>query len=361
MRTIQMKTRTWTGTWMAAAAGVSMMCVTGSDAAMVHYYNFDEGSGSNVLDQVAVNPRHGVFGAGKDTANDWVASPLIGGGTALQFNGVRGDGNLDNGQDTDPKSASFDVVNFGNDSSFGLASAGTIMWWYRQDPGPSGADINDIAINNELNANWLIVKGGDTDGQGTSYILHNQPSQSLHLRMELVGASGTDRLRTAGNVVPFDGTWVHIAFAWDTSGGGPLIIYLNGVEAASTTGFGGANITPANVYLGGDPVHTGNGRGFIGAVDELKFFDTFLGEAGVQAEMAMVPLPGPPFTQVRVGPTTFLQFDSLAGSNYVLQVSNAVSVVFRDAGTSILGDGGTQRLYDPNGFDAAAQYRILEE
>ena len=69
-----------------------------------------------------------------------------------------------------------------------------------------------------------------------------------------------------------------------------MFIYSNGTEVASTTGFGGSAVNPnANVYLGGDPVHTGNGRGFIGVVDELKFFDTFLDAAAVQ--QAMIPEP----------------------------------------------------------------------
>jgi hypothetical protein len=38
-----------------------------------------------------------------------------------------------------------------------------------------------------------------------------------------------------------------------------------------------------------------------------------------------------------------------------------VTVVFQDAGASIVGDGGTQRLYDPNGYAATNAYRILEE
>ena len=361
MKKIQMKTNRWTATVIAAAAAACFLCAAGSQAAMIHYYNFDEGAGTNVFDQVITNPQHGTFGAGKNPTNDWVDSPLIGGGTALQFNGVRGDGILDDPQvhptrlDREPQGPKNDVVRFGSDASFALTSTGTIMFWMRQDPGPDGdgsAYGEAGAINNPDNSNWLVVHGSDP----FSYLLHNQPNAAYHGRIELNGGPNI----AAPSPLPV-GTWVHFVVGWN-SGENSVRLWVDGdLVGNSADAWSGLNDQGGPFVLGGHDSHTGTGRGFLGAIDELKIFDELLDNAAVQAEMASIPLPGPGFETVTVGPTTFLQFDSEVGRDYVLQVSNSTSVVFVDAGVSIVGDGGTQRLYDPNGFDNTAQYQILGE
>ncbi len=355
MKKIQIKTNRWTATVIAVAAAVCFLCAASSQAAMIHYYNFDEGAGSNVFDQVESNPQHGTFGEGKDPASDWVDSPLIGGGTALQFNGVRGDGNGDDGgaQDRDPQSTAEDVGRFGNDSSFVLTPDGTIMFWMRQDPGPNG-DLDyptGGAVDNPLNANWIIVHGEDP----FTYVIHNQPSQGINARVELNGGPNI----ATPTPLPVD-RWVHLAIGWNASSNSVRLWVDGELESSSADSWDGLTDAGGPFVLGGHDCCTGSGRGFVGAIDELKVFDELLDLAAVQAEIASVPLPGPGFETVTVGPATFFQFDSAAGSKYVLQVSNSTSTVFVDAGVSIVGDGGTERLYDPNGFDNEAAYQILE-
>jgi len=267
-----------------AAAGIAQA----GGVTMTHYYNFNEGSGTNVFDQVATNPQHGEFSFMKSDS-DWTTGHSGGG---LQFNGVRGDGIADDPpvhgtrRDRMPLGPTGDVVYFGDDTSFALVNRGSIMFWMRQDPGPDGDGTgygNDGALNNPDNANWIIAKGNDP----FNYIVHNQHNYT-GMRFEWRAAGDVASARGSGLLAVEE--WVHVAATWD-SDSDEKHLYVNGV-LEDTQGFGGIDQDwGGNFVVGGHDAHTGAGRGFLGKIDELRVFDGLLTQSEVQTYMS-IPEPG---------------------------------------------------------------------
>ena len=345
-------------------AGVTMAAVT-AQSALLHYYRFDEGSGLATADEVSTNPQDGTLLGGMDATDSWIASGLSNGVTALLFRGVRGDGVFDNepnfDQDLEPRGPANDAVDFGSDSSFNLTNEGTIMMWYRQDPGPSGSNITDIAVNNIHNANWIIYKAPDPPDP---YIFFNQPSQDINLAFEGKAENPDDRIKLRSpDPIPV-GEWVHIAASWTTNGGllglGQAVLYTNGVGVTTNDAFVGMLSGDGSFYLGGQPVHTGNGRGCYGAVDELKIFDTFMDAAAVQAEMPIVPAAPPgtvAFTPEPVVDAIIMSLVTSEGKSYELQAaSDLVLGDWTAVGPTLEGNGEVMKFYEPDG-DPSNSYR----
>ena len=349
------------------AAGLLVGALS-AQSALIHYYRFDEGAGLFTADEIVANSQDGTLLSGMDAVDSWIPSGVPGefgganAGSALVFTGVRGDGNFDVPdppftEDQSPNGVPNNAVNFGNDSSFNLANEGTIMFWYRQDPGPSGSDLSDIAVNNPYNANWIVLKSGG----GMPYIIQHQPSQGLNMRFE---GKLPPFPFTAATVVQSPGPlptgkWVHYAVSWSTTAGptgyGDVIIYSNGVAVADTiigifTGLGEA---PSNFVLGGEPSNTGTGRGCACAVDELKVFDNFLDAAGVQAQMAVrpsAPARTVSFSEIVQKPPSF-SFETRVGRTYSVEVATDLAGGdWAASGPSYAGDGSVLTHYDTDGL-----------
>jgi len=353
------------GLWMLVAA------VSGP-AALVHYYRFDEGGGTQTKDEVKTNSQDGTFGAQLDPASAWISSPLVNGGNALQFPGVRGDGIKDSPpvhitrRDRVPLGPQNAYVQFGPDASFDLTNEGTIMMWYRQDPGPDGDGSSpyggDGAINNPDNANWIIYKGPVGIDP---YVFHHQPSQGLGLRFE--GKMGEIDLRSPSPLPT--GEWVHIATTWTKTGGyygdGESFLYVDGVEVAVNDGFNGLLTATGSLYVGGQPGQTGSGRGCLGGVDELKIFDTALTAQEVQAEMAIVPAAPEgtiPWVPDPVTGAVIMSLSTKANKNYQLKrATDLVAGNFIPVGPLVEGTGDPVSFYDPDGDPAGSyQFEILD-
>ncbi len=361
--------------YMVPAAGLCMLAAAvGVQAALVHYYRFDEGGGTQTRDEVSTNPQDGTFGADLDPAEAWIPSTLPNGGNAIQFPGVRGDGIFDNPIvsmtrfDRNPQGPNFAYVEFGPDASFDLTDEGTLMCWYMQYPGPDGDGTSpygaDGAINNPDNANWIFYKGPIGE-PGDPYVFHNQPSQHLNLRFE--GKLGQIDLRSR-NPLPVE-EWVHIAATWTKTGGyygdGESFLYVNGEEVAVNDGFGGMRTVFGKFYIGGQPGQTGTGRGCLGAVDEVKVFDTYLSQAEIQA--AMVIEPANVQETVSWNPDTvddaiIMSLLTKASKNYQLRrTTDLVAGNFAPVGPTIKGTGDIVTFYDPDGDPTSSyQFEILD-
>jgi len=80
-----------------------------------------------------------------------------------------------------------------------------------------------------------------------------------------------------------------------------------------------------------------------------------------------VTIPGPPqplpiaeVTDIFLTDTHIIQFESNLGIDYKLQyLASGTSNVWIDAGSFVIGTGGTMALYDPDGYSASKTYRVL--
>ncbi len=365
MGNIQVKMNRWTATVIAVAA--CFVCAASAQAVMIHYNNFDEGAGSDEYAQVGTNPQNGTFGEGKDPNSDWITSPLVGGGTALQFFGVRGDGIEDDPRvhperkDRVPHGPKNDVVRFGDDASFALTEAGTIMFWMRQDPGPDGDGSGygaDGAVSNPDNSNWIIVRGTDP----FSYLIHNEPSQGMPGRLQLDG--GPDS--TTPTPLPV-GDWVHLAYGWDASVNSTRLWVDGELVGNNANAWNGLNDHGGPFVLGGHDVHTGTGRGFLGASDELKVFDELLDNDAVQNAMfpvvvADVPIVFPgagKFTAIDATRDVHLTLTGDPGVAYDLETTTGLPAdAWTYSGLSVTGAAGAVQISDPSGSDSNKSYRL---
>ena len=68
----------------------------------------------------------------------------------------------------------------------------------------------------------------------------------------------------------------------------------------------------------------------------------------------------PPITTFTRGDVTGLEFSSTSGHVYKLDYTVPPETYPVDTGVRIVGDGGTQTAYDPEGFDTGKVYRVLD-
>ena len=95
----------------------------------------------------------------------------------------------------------------------------------------------------------------------------------------------------------------------------------------------------ATFLLGGQSATTGLGRGFIGCVDELKIYDTFLDASGVQQAMLLQPLTAG-ILSMGFREVVALEFESRLGVLYLLQSTDDATQPFISTGAMLFGDGG---------------------
>lgn len=239
-----------------------------SNAALVAYWNFNEGSGTTAAD-FSPNGNDGTLGG--NVSPNWVAGHTGGAGDfALNFplfpstTWVRV-----------PASASFDTI----------TSQFTIATWVRE----TGTNYygNMFITKNEftgagLNRRWYWQNGSGGDQQ--NYV-GSDFGTGWNAWIGLGGASA----------LPLN-EWRHIALTYDENGGATrLKLYHNGVLVGQYN-FGGATF-PAfshSLFLGGPDSNGGN---FIGQMDDIVFFNTIEDITsimnGTHPEMNLAPVPEP--------------------------------------------------------------------
>ena len=135
-------------------------------------------------------------------------------------------------------------------------------------------------------AAWVRPTGGSghravvssrtgSPGAQRGYVLYLTPSNTW----EYWTGTGTTWHVVAGGPAAFD-TWTHVAITRSSSGTKRL--YLNGVQAASTSGGYSPNITAAHGFHLGSGDDTGGAFRFVGQLDDAAFFPTELPALMVQ-------------------------------------------------------------------------------
>ena len=309
--------------WIFAVATAWMLNTIASQAALIHAYSMNEGSGTSTAD--AVGSSDGTFGSDMDN-NNWVAGIE---GTAVMFDPAGGPGNNQ-------------YINMGNDASFNLENMGTIMAWVR----PTSVDAEG----------WLWAKGAEPEGTGNTghKTIYSGTGEGL-IQVEFPAATnGTMRAAS----VPAPGTWTHVAVSWSTHAR-EARVYLNGQPT------GGESIpnplqSDNSVFVVGHDLGVNTHRMFDGAIDELKVFDDFMTGAEVDFErfnFIEAGLQGSQITSVAITNTALLSISTTTNKQYNLERSvGGGPFVF--TGVTLLGDGNDHDLYDPDPSISGASYRV---
>lgn len=321
---------------LAAAVVTGILGAAQANAIMVHGYGMNEGSGVIVADAVT-NGFDGVFNSGKDTNTDWVAGIT---GFGVQMDASHG---VQEG------------IVFGTDASFENVNEGTIMLW--------------LKANGNESEGRLFQKGQDGDSPNQYNhlsVMHNNSQQVV-----VEPQNGVDGNLNVGGLTLGGGVWHHVAWSYSVTGG-TQALYFDGVEVASAA-FTSPLLSNTNrpFMVGHDPVNTG--RMFEGVVDEVKIFDNFMTAAEVQvARTNYFPdQGGPPDPPPPAGPPivdfdamsniTVFTFNTVSGLQYNLEIATDPGTSnYTYSGLTVVGDGGSQTLYDPDGFSTGKLYRVTE-
>lgn len=233
-----------------------VVLVPAAPAALVAYYNFNEGSGTAVNDSSG-NANHGALGASAGFSSD---SPFIG-GTSMDSTL----NTLASGTAIVPNSSTLQGITDNLTISMWVkAAAGDQPNWVRMlRKGNESNPINDNStwmLNRLSNTNRVVTRL-DTSGTGGSFN-QNRP-----------GTGGSDGLTA------LTGQWEHMVFIYEgTQGGaGTVTGLLNGIQVFSASynhGNGLSNTQP--LIIGGR-----NDQSTNGLFDDLGIFDSSLtvGEA----------------------------------------------------------------------------------
>jgi hypothetical protein len=227
-----------------------------SPAALVAYYNFNEGSGTAVNDSSG-NANNGTLGVGAGFSSD---SPFSGG---TSFNSTLG--TAANGTAIIPNSPSLQ----------GITHNLSISLWMKADPtgqpnwvrilrkGNESNPVNDNStwmLNRLSNTNRVVTRI-DTSGTGGGFN-QNRP-----------GTGATDGLTA------FTSNWQHMVFLYSGVAGstGTVTGLLNGVQVFSTSyNHGNGLSNTQSLILGGR-----NDESILGLLDDIGFYNSTLtvGEA----------------------------------------------------------------------------------
>jgi len=122
---------------------------------------------------------------------------------------------------------------------------------------------------------YAYADGANPKGSGFDCILHKDGM----LRFSARGASAIDTGLTQKKVA--DGEWHHVALSVTTS---RIVLFVDGKKSAEATGTWTPSANERPFTLG---YRDGGMPGFIGLLDEVKFWDRALGETELAAEMAL--------------------------------------------------------------------------
>ena len=227
---------------------ISLMLVSVASADMVAYYDFEEGSGTQVLDQSGYGTAANGTIVGTPT---WAAGKV--GNYAMSFDG--------NG-----------YINCGNDAKFNLSTAMTVTAWLKSD-GPS-RNIWEMWLSKGNTSGWRSCQNGYPmwwNYQGTAIFW---------------GVNG-DAAVVYGEKTALDGTWHHVACTFD-SVSGYMATYVDGELDIARSDLAGVLIAQnaLDVWIGSCTEYTGGT--WVGLMDEITIWNEALSQEEIQA---MVPEP----------------------------------------------------------------------
>ncbi len=215
----------------------SPVTVTVNNNSLVAAYGFEEASGLTAIDS------SGVGNTG--TLENGVARTGTGRlGAALTFDG------------TD------DAVRVANAPSLGLTTGLTVEGW-----------VYPTALGT---SRWRTLGAKERSG-GFRYALFANDNQARP--QAAIYAGGSVRTARGGAQLPLN-TWSHLAMTYN---GSVLRLYVNGVQAASTS-YTGSIATGTGVLRVGNST-TQNNRGFQGRLDEVRVYNRALTAAQITADM----------------------------------------------------------------------------
>ena len=232
----------------------SLSLTTLAPAALIGYWDFNEGTGTSVANSANASFNGTVAGGAA-----WVPGPL-GFGSALSFDGV-----------DDQVNTSFSAVTG--------SAARTVAAWikYPNQPGSSPNEFDAIvSYGNNTTSNRWTFRVSDT-GAITPY----------QLRLEASG--GGVNAPTLLN----DDAWHHVAVVQSGGTLGTVSLYVDGALQSVAYNGGGAalainTVTGANTLTIGGSLHSA-AYNFLGSIDEVRMYDEALTQSQVQA--LMVPEP----------------------------------------------------------------------
>jgi hypothetical protein len=216
-----------------------------ADAALVGYWDFEDGTGSSTLTDISAGGHHGAL-VNMDSSTDWVTG-AAGFGTALDFDG----GN--------------DYVSLGSASRAGLAAkSATVSYW-------ANADTLKYQIPAAKHP------GG---GSGQGWVGKHRNNGDLWWRIGSQGNHNPDFIISSAYGT---GAWQHYALSYD-QGTSTAKVYINGVLRGVQPGIAqGVNDKTTEMRIGRG---TAIGEHFDGKIDEVALFNTALSDGGVSVGSA---------------------------------------------------------------------------
>jgi hypothetical protein len=219
---------------------------TGAWAELIAYFPFDEGSGTTAAD-VTGNGNNGTFNGDVE----WVAGYK---GTAVRFD------------------TAGERIVIGPIDPTANNGAMTLAAW-----------INWEGQGHTISQQGIIGKrlGWTTDGATIKWFWQTNPAGDLLFRADFSGG-GTSFGWGNTLLVDYANEWTHVAVTWE---GGAAVQYINAEEVSSgnVTFRESANDTPVTIGC----VDSTNTETFVGAIDEVRIYDTVL--RATEIVMAMQP------------------------------------------------------------------------
>jgi hypothetical protein len=217
-----------------ATATVTVTVLPGRAASLVAAYNFDETSGSRVID-ISGHNNIGTLGTGVTRSSQGKF------GSALVFNGSS-------------------VVTIPAATSLNLSTAMTLEAWVY--PTRTQPTWPAVIVKERAYTGWVYALYANSD--------QSRPFMGIYINRE--------RSLTGGPRLPIS-TWSHLAATYD---GTTERLYVNGVEVARRSQSGLIQTSTLPVRLGGNTITRDY---FRGRIDEVRIYNTVLSPVEIQADM----------------------------------------------------------------------------
>lgn len=228
-------------------------CLTGNEAGLLAYYNFENGSGTTVTDHVNGNDG---FMIAMDAATDWVTSGSTCGyqslnqsaqvGTALDFDGT-----------DDMVSTSLIMP---ATSTFSIET-----WVY-----PRSTNYDRLISNYSSPVNGAIIL--DT---------YNPTDNGRGIRFNVYGTGNALFNIGAANALTLN-AWNHVAATFSS---GVMTIYVNGFEVVNGTAPFTSIPQIASSFVFGEDKVVGTAEYLNGRMDEVRFWNKALSQSEIMADM----------------------------------------------------------------------------
>jgi hypothetical protein len=263
-----------------------------------------------------------------------------GAAAAIAYGAGRNGGNAFFPGGTSPNDGYAVLDGSANDTALDYATGMTFMGWYKSSSIASGGRIIDCIVDNNTNGFWLRVN-----------------DSALAARLRLGDGGTTVNIDTPSSFFVADDTWRFFAVTWDGTNGG-LVSFYNGNESTpaslfhsdangvtSLSNFGAKTNFP-QLTLGAQGSSVSSSR-FTGLLDDIKLYGRALSLTEIQALQDTVSLVLPQIAGTVTGGNTEVNFQSVTGITYQLQVSTDLDAWTDVPGQSVVGDGSAKTLSDP--------------